>query len=185
LAGFRTPDGDFFGDAEEYARDSDPLYYDLTGWEYAAAVVAGFIFGDFGQNMVDSGALRAEHIQCFGYVGGWLASGFFVIGDIRDTLAALVRGDAVDTFLNAIGLIPLLGDGSQVVRVVAKYLEWLPDVRLALRGWIRKQFADAPDLLSNIVNSLFKQCLNSFSAETLVSTGDGPRSSGVPPAYHA
>ncbi|MCG8348866.1 MAG: hypothetical protein MI924_13930, partial [Chloroflexales bacterium] len=171
----RNPDGDFFSDAAEYARGSDPFYYDLTGEEYAAAVVAGFILGDAGQNLVDMGWLNAAHLQCFGYVGGWLASGFLVIGDVRDTLAALVRGDVVDTFLNAIGLIPLLGDGSQVVRVVAKYLEWLPDTRLAIRVWLQKQFAATPDLLRNMVTRLFKQCRNSFSAETLVSTGDGPR----------
>jgi hypothetical protein len=146
LAGFeptdRNPDGDAFGDAEEYARDSNPLYYDLTGWEYAAAVVAGFILGDAGQNMVDSGALRSEHIQCFGSIGGWLASGFFVIGDIRDTLAALVRGDIVDTFLNAIGLIPLLGDGAKIVQVFTKYITWLDNLRGSLARWAVKQFDD-------------------------------------------
>ncbi|MCG8349724.1 MAG: hypothetical protein MI924_18315, partial [Chloroflexales bacterium] len=137
-----NPDGDFFSDAEEYARDSDPFYYDLTGEEYAAAVVAGFILGDAGQNLVDMGWLKAEHFQCFGYVGGWLASGVFVIGDIRDTLAALVRGDMVDTFLNAIGLIPLLGDGAKIGQVVTKYIAWLDHLRGSLARWSAKQFGD-------------------------------------------
>ncbi len=137
-----NPDGDSFSDAEEYARDSDPFYYDLTGWEYAAAVVAGFTLGDAGQNTVDLGWLNPAYLQSFGYIAGWLASGFFVIGDIRDTLATLVRGDIADTFLNAIGLIPLLGDGTKVVRVFAKYIEWLANVRGPLARWAVKQFGN-------------------------------------------
>ncbi len=141
-----NPDGDSFSDAEEYARDSDPFYYDLTGWEYAAAVVAGFTLGDAGQNMVDLGWLNPAYLQSFGYIGGWLASGFFVIGDIRDTLASLVRGDIADTFLNAIGLIPLLGDGTKVVRVVGTYLGWLSELKVAMGRWLFKQFEDAQPL---------------------------------------
>ncbi|NOK60476.1 MAG: hypothetical protein GFH27_549297n75 [Chloroflexi bacterium AL-W] len=135
-----NPDGDGFSDAEEFARDSDPFYYDLTGWEYAAAVVAGFTLGDAGQNMVDLGWLNPAYLQCFGYIAGWLASGFFVIGDIRDTLATLVRGDIADTFLNAIGLIPLLGDGTKVVRVLTQYVNWIANLKGPLFRWVAKQF---------------------------------------------
>ena len=141
-----NPDGDSFSDAAEYQRGSDPFTYDLTGWEYAAAVVAGFTIGDAGQNMVDLGWLNPAHLQSFGYIAGWLASGFFVIGDIRDTLASLVRGDIADTFLNAIGLIPLLGDGTKVVRVVGTYLGWLSEMKVALGRWLFKQFEDAQQL---------------------------------------
>jgi hypothetical protein len=168
-----NPDGDSFEDREEYDRGSDPFTYDLDAWEYGAAVVAGFVLGDAGQNMVNLGLLPSAHLQSFGYIAGWLASGFFVIGDIRDTLAALVQGDITDTFLNAIGLIPLLGDASKVVRVVTKYLEWLPDARIALYTWLKKQFAGAPAVLDEVVGTVFKLCNNSFSGDTLVHTPRG------------
>ena len=168
-----NPDGDSFSDAEEYARDSDPFYYDLTGWEYAAAVVAGFTLGDAGQNTVDLGWLNPAYLQSFGYIAGWLASGFFVIGDIRDTLATLVRGDITDTFLNAIGLIPLLGDGTKVVRVFAKYIEWLANVRGPLARWAAKQFTDGLSITTGrieagqpvplaTITDLFRQALRAL-----------------------
>jgi hypothetical protein len=173
-----NPDGDSYVDAQEFARDSDPFTYDLTELEHVAAVVAGFVLGEAGQHMVNLGLLPSAHLQSFGYIAGWLASGFFLIGDIRDTLAALLAGNLVDTFLNAIGLIPLLGDGSKVVRVVTKYLEWLPDARMALRDWLKKHFADASAILDDVLATLFTRCINSFSADTLVHTADGIRPIG-------
>lgn len=86
-----------------------------------------------------------------------------------------MQGNVADTFLNAMGLIPLLGDSSKVVRVVAKYLDWLPDLRLILRDWLRKQFANAASVLDDVLGVVIKQCDNSFSAGTLVSTKDGLR----------
>lgn len=153
-----NPDEDSFGDAEEARRGSDPFTYDLADWEYAAAVVVGFALGDAGENAVDARLIPHAYLQSFGYIAGWLASGFLAIGDIRDTLASLVRGDIANTFLNAVGLVPLLGDGSKVVRVIGKYIEWLPDLRFSLAMWVRKQFSNAPQIVQDVLEVLIKQC---------------------------
>lgn len=66
-------------------------------------------------------------------------------GDDRGIYAGQCRTEA-DTFLNAMGLLPFLGDGTKVVRVIGKYLEWLPKNMGAIGRWLFKQFSDAQQL---------------------------------------
>jgi uncharacterized protein YegL len=171
-----NPDRDHLSDAEEYTRGTDPFYYDLRPFEYVQAFSVGFVFGDSGQYWVNTGYLKSAYLHSFAYVAGWLSSGFLAIGDIRDIVVAVANGDTTETLISAIGLIPFLGDGTKVVRVVSKYLDWLPETRLAMRLWLEKQFANAPDLLTDIINAIFRKCdTNSFSANTLVHTETGLR----------
>lgn len=174
-----NPDGDSFGDAAELTNDTDPFTYDLAGGEYVLAFAAGFGFGEAGQNMVNLGLLNSAYLQSFAYLGGWLASGSLLLGDIRDAVVALANGDLTGTLLNAIALIPALGDGLKVIPVVNKYVGWVDHLRAPLARWLQKQFAEAPTIerliprMLGYTNEAFeqfiKQCVyNSFSADTLV-----------------
>lgn len=142
-------DGDHRDDAVEYEKESDPFYYNKVGLEYARDVGSGFLFGDAGQNFSDMGlfGLSENIVQSFGYLSGWLASGFAVIGDIRDTLASLIRGDLVDTFLNALGLAPLAGDLLKTVKVFATFISWSEDLLAPVARWITFRFPDNPNLM--------------------------------------
>ncbi|QIN78336.1 VWA domain-containing protein [Rubrobacter marinus] len=142
-----NPDNDHRDDAVELEKQSDPFSYDLTAVEHGAAIVMGFVTGDAGQNLADWGLDPYDYHQTFGYLAGWLASGYLVIGDVRDTIASLVRGDLVDTFLNAIGLLPLIGDAAKTVKVFATFISWADNLLVPTARWITVQFADHPTLM--------------------------------------
>lgn len=140
-------DGDHRDDAVEYEKGSDPYYYDLTALEHALTIPMGFIVGDAGQNAADWGLIPNDYHLTFGYLSGWLASGYLVIGDVRDTVASLLRGDILDTFLNAAGLLPLLGDALKTVKVFATFISWAEDLVVPTARWITHQFPDNPKLM--------------------------------------
>jgi hypothetical protein len=56
------------------------------------------------------------------YMGGWILSGYVLLGDIRDIAATTVRLDAVGTILNAIALIPLYGDAERTIVIIGKFV---------------------------------------------------------------
>ncbi len=143
-----NPDGDHRGDYEEWVRDSDPFYYDKRAWDYAADFILGLVLGDAGENMASMGLISNDSIQSIGYLSGWIVSGLVLVGDIRDSIAALARGDLIDTVLNALGLIPLLGDGSKAARVIAEFLQWAPDLIRPVTRWIATTFADHPQVFT-------------------------------------
>ena len=62
------------------------------------------------------------------YLGGWVASGVIVIGDIRDIAATISRGDLVGTGLNLAALIPGYGDAAKVAAVVGKFVLKHPEL---------------------------------------------------------
>ncbi len=115
-----NPDGDHRPDNVEYEKDSDPFYFDPTPEKAASYVLKGAILGDLGENFVQLGLLSEEEFISLYYITGWLASGVVAIGDVRDTLASLVRGDLVDTALNAAAFIPVAGDLLKVAKVYNK-----------------------------------------------------------------
>jgi hypothetical protein len=59
----------------------------------------GFICGEW---------LADDHDNIY-YFSGWLASGYFAIGDLRDISATLTRDDLIGTGLNLAALIPGAG----------------------------------------------------------------------------
>lgn len=142
-------DGDHREDAVEYEKGSDPFHYNKVGLEYARDIGAGFLFGDAGQNFSDLRlfGLSEDIVQSFGYLSGWLASGFALIGDVRDAIASLFRGDILDTFLNALGLFPLAGDLLKTVKVFATFISWADDLVVPTARWITHQFPDNPNLM--------------------------------------
>ncbi|MCK9342520.1 MAG: hypothetical protein M0P33_01265 [Massilibacteroides sp.] len=62
------------------------------------------------------------------YLGGWVASGVIVIGDLRDIAATISRGDLVGTGLNLAALIPGYGDAVKVAAVVGKFVLKHPEL---------------------------------------------------------
>lgn len=90
-------DGGHRDDAVEFEKESYPFHYDLTALEHAATIPLGFVTGDYGENLSEWGIIPHDYHLTFGYLSGWLASGYFVIGDVRDTVAALLRCDALDS----------------------------------------------------------------------------------------
>jgi hypothetical protein len=62
------------------------------------------------------------------YLGGWIASGVFAIGDLRDIAATISRGDLVGTGLNLAALIPGSGDAVKVAAVVGKFVLKHPEL---------------------------------------------------------
>jgi len=60
------------------------------------------------------------------FFAGWLASGFAVVGDIRDLPSTALKGKPVDFGLTIIGLIPLYGDATSALSKVGKFLGKFP-----------------------------------------------------------
>ncbi|MGL5479719.1 MAG: VWA domain-containing protein [Clostridium sp.] len=103
-------------DKGEYlSSEYDPLAYDeiLGSIDYVCQFISGYLCGDF---------LNDPSIT---NIVGSITSSFasFGIGDLRDTLAALVKGDFVSLALNLAGLIPAAGDAAQVANKVLKLLD--------------------------------------------------------------
>ena len=78
----------------------------------------GAVLGEWGAD---------DHDNLF-YLGGWVASGVIVVGDLRDIAAAISRGDLVGTGLNLAALIPAYGDAAKVAEVVGKFVLKHPEL---------------------------------------------------------
>jgi len=65
------------------------------------------------------------------YFCGWMASGYFVAGDIRDISETLYQGDGVGTALNAVAFAPAVGDaektGNTLRKLATKYPSKISD----------------------------------------------------------
>ncbi|MDD3071962.1 MAG: hypothetical protein PHX88_12305, partial [Methanoculleus horonobensis] len=108
-------DGDGHSDYEEwYDPDYDPLVFEerFGPLEMGREFLLGAVLGEWGADDHDN----------ISYLGGWVASGIIVIGDIRDIAATISRGDLVGTGLNLAALIPGYGDAAKVAAVVGKFV---------------------------------------------------------------
>lgn len=149
-----NPDGDHRDDAVEWKKGSDPFYYNKTSLEYGKDVGVGFVVGDAGENFANLGIVDHDTIRSFGYLSGWLASGYVAVGDLRDIIASLARQDAVDTVLNAAALIPILGDSEKTVKVIAKWISWSQDLAAPASRWVATKFIDHPKVLVPLLRVL-------------------------------
>jgi hypothetical protein len=107
-------DGDDFTDSEEFAKQLHPMEYDLTGFQASAAMVGGFVFGDWEGGARRIGRLNDQQRQSFQYIAGQIASGIVLIGDVRDFLTNAGGGNFGGAALSAAGLIPVVGDGAKI-----------------------------------------------------------------------
>jgi hypothetical protein len=73
------------------------------------------------------------------YFVGWMASGYYVAGDIRDTIEALYQHDNVGAGLNAIGIVPFAGDGERTMNALRKVTTKYPGRAVELCQFLIKQ----------------------------------------------
>lgn len=109
-----NPDGDTYDDKEEYERDMDPFAYEKRWYEQLKDLLAGATCGDYGQSMVDWGLMEERTFNSLGYLSGHIASGAVVYGDIRDFAATTSQGDFAGSFLNALSIVPVVGDSEKI-----------------------------------------------------------------------
>jgi hypothetical protein len=138
----RNSDKDGRDDAEEADKDSDPYFRDLEGWDHAKAAVAGFIWGDSGERAVRWHLIDRSTLESLSYLGGWLVSGYAVIGDVRDIGSSLWDGRFGTAVLSGVALVPLVGDAVKTLGVVRKFVSFSNSLRLPVTKWISRQFAD-------------------------------------------
>jgi len=112
-------DGDGFGDGQE-VRDAaggyDPLLPTeiLSAWDYAGHFVLGATCGElFGFCRLDTVA----------WLAGNIASGFFVVTDIRDAIGLLFQGEFVGAGLSILSVVPVAGDALSVVAKAVKFIK--------------------------------------------------------------
>ncbi|MCK9330736.1 MAG: PEGA domain-containing protein [Candidatus Cloacimonetes bacterium] len=114
-------DEDGHSDAEEWNDpDYDPLVFEerYGPLEMGREFLLGAVLGEWGAD---------DHDNLF-YLGGWVASGVIVIGDLRDIAATISRGDLVGTGLNLAALIPGYGDAAKAAAVVGKFVLKHPEL---------------------------------------------------------
>ena len=108
-------DYDGFDDKVEHTDpDYNPLIYEkrYSYLEIGRELVLGAILGEWGVDGHDS----------VYYLSGWMLSGFILVGDIRDIAASIWNKDGLGVLLNAIALIPALGDLTKVVANVGQFV---------------------------------------------------------------
>lgn len=116
-----NPDGDSSKDEREKALGQDPLAYDLTLKEVSNAALGGAIFGDWHWGAKKIGCFNDAQIQSFPYLTGQIASGFYLIGDIRELIANIGTGDFTNAVFSAGGLVPGGGDAIKTGKTLTKF----------------------------------------------------------------
>ncbi|VTR75280.1 Leukotoxin [Cellulomonas hominis] len=125
-------DGDGFTDdweidAADAGFSPDVVDVRMEWWEYAGDFSRGALCGD-----ADFWAFCESTSLAF--VSGAVAAGFVGVGDVRDALAGLAKGDLVSTGLSLAALVPYVGDSASIVTKLVKHLDRvLADVGPALR----------------------------------------------------
>ncbi|MCG8380167.1 MAG: hypothetical protein MI865_11945, partial [Proteobacteria bacterium] len=144
-----NPDGDHLRDDQEYAEGTDPYYANPRLLAAIRITVQGAILGDLGETLAERGWLEEDTYLSIYYIAGWVTSGFVAAGDVRDTIGSAVRLDFWDTLLNAAAIVPAVGDGTKVARIVTKVTQYAvaKGKRLApFVAWFVKNFDNAPFL---------------------------------------
>ena len=81
--------------------------------------------GAFGETGIKDGTMNwlvgDQVASSIPYFCGWMASGYFVVGDIRDIGETLYQGDGVGTALNAAAFLPAVGDGEKLLKNTVEY----------------------------------------------------------------
>jgi len=91
--------------------------------------------GMFGETGIKDGSMNwlvGDNVaSSFPYFAGWMASGYFVVGDVRDIGETIYQGDGVGTALNAVAFAPYVGDaektGNTLRKLATKYPSKISD----------------------------------------------------------
>jgi Mg-chelatase subunit ChlD len=149
-----NPDGDTRPDYEEFTKVSDPFEYDKTVWEKGQEFALGFVFGDAGENFVTVNILTEDNISSIYYLAGWLGSGFLLVGDIRDTVASLVRLDFAGAFLYAIAMVPAVGDYLGTTKICVKFVAHNTEMMPVVIKFIAKNFEEDATVLAKTIDAI-------------------------------
>jgi hypothetical protein len=139
-------DGDGPSDSRELRDDTDPYVFDLDTFDKGQACIGGALFDHSGRSWVARNVARltAEHLESPWYLAGWLAGGYVAIGDIRDTAYSLATGSFGDAALNAVGLLPFVGDAVKTARVAVDYVTLVPKGALPAVRWMSRNLPLGP-----------------------------------------
>lgn len=112
-------DGDGYGDGREHldrAGGFDPLVPTeiLSAWDYAGHFVLGATCGEL------FGFCRRDTVA---WLAGNIASGLFVVTDIRDAIGLLFQGEFVGAGLSILSVVPVAGDALSVVAKAVKFIK--------------------------------------------------------------
>lgn len=133
-------DGDGRLDLQEYQEGTDPYCYNKDWLEHTWDFICGFVAGDF---IADTDSLPT--------IMGQITSSFIPFVDIRDVVGNIANGDYAFAGLSALGLIPVVGDGSKTVgkigKFVVKNVDDIPKIA-GLLEFLNKNFPDAVKILN-------------------------------------
>mgnify|MGYP000951228422 CR=1 FL=1 len=121
---------------------------------------AGIIFGETGIQGGSMNWLVGDEVASSpAYFVGWMASGYFIVGDARDTIETLYQGDMIGTGLNALGIVPFIGDGERSVNALRKVVTKYPSRVAHLGQYLLKhgivQRVPSEFLQVNVLDSCF------------------------------
>ncbi|MDB9281437.1 NEW3 domain-containing protein [Halorubrum ezzemoulense] len=80
--------------------------------------VSGAVLGDIGY--------RNRETISVEYTLGWMTSTTIPISDVRDLASSASAGDKVDTAVNVVAIVPLVGDSSTVISRIGKFVKKAP-----------------------------------------------------------
>ena len=104
----------------------------------------GAAFGETGIKDGSMNWLVGDNVaSSFPYFTGWMASGYVVVGDIRDIGETIYQGDGTGTALNALAFAPYVGDATKTVKTVSKLTTKYPDKARALGIRLSKEVFDS------------------------------------------
>lgn len=152
-------DDDSFHDGSELEKDQDPFVYDKIWLDHSKDILTGALWGDAGQNGVNWGLIKESTYNSLGYLTGHIVSGLVVVGDIRDLIACVANGDVFGGFLNALGIVPAVGDiakiSSNVIQFISRSSKNIP---IALT-FMAKELEQGSKLYKEVMNEvLAKLC---------------------------
>ena len=134
-------DGDGLGDLDELAIGTDPTITDTDGdgqgdgyehlnrhggfdplvptevlsvWDYVGDFLLGATCGELLGSLCQRDTIA--------WLAGNVASGFAIVGDLRDAIGLLFQGDLVGAGLSVFSLVPIGGDAASVVAKTTKFV---------------------------------------------------------------
>jgi hypothetical protein len=125
-------------------------------------LTAGATFGETGIQGGSMNWLVGDEVASSpAYFVGWMASGYFAVGDVRDGLEALCQGDTIGVGLSAFAIVPFVGDGDRSINALRKVVTKYPSRVARLGQYLLKhgivQMIPSELLQVSILDSCFEE----------------------------
>lgn len=117
-----------------------------TGWDRSRAVVTGAVYGEAGFLACKTFVLSCDTVEALEYLSGWIASGFVLVGDIRDAAVAIIQLELGDALLSVFGIVPIAGDAGKIADNVNDFVRRGADGGRRLVRWVVNEF-DHPTVI--------------------------------------